>query len=103
MTSKECLRSMCLNCEKEKATRYQRCPFRSISNDYCEEYETIEKELDRLERVEKLTHLIYAQRKALKIEFDMWCKKNNADKNDKTNVITWLLCIKLKEVLENGK
>ena len=45
MTSKEALRNMCENCEKEKGARKQRCPFRSISNDYCDEYETIEKDL----------------------------------------------------------
>ena len=45
MTSKEALKEICSKCEEAKAKQGIRCPFRSISNDYCEEYETIEKEL----------------------------------------------------------
>ena len=53
MTSKEALKSICLKCEREKGKNKIACPFRSISNEYCEEYDTIEKDLDRLEKLEK--------------------------------------------------
>ena len=48
MTSKEALKSICLECEMEKGKNKTVCPFRSISNDYCEEYEKIEKDLEVL-------------------------------------------------------
>ena len=51
MTSKEALKSICLKCEIEKGKNKVACPFRSISNDYCEEYETIKKDLDLLSRL----------------------------------------------------
>ena len=53
MTSREALKSICLECEKWKEKNKVRCPFRSISNDYCEEYEAIKKDLDRLEKENK--------------------------------------------------
>ena len=52
MKSKEALKSICLECEREKGKNKIACPFRSISNEYCEEYDTIEKDLDRLEILE---------------------------------------------------
>ena len=48
MTSKEALKNICLECEKEKGKNKIACPFRSISNDYCEEYEKIKKDLEVL-------------------------------------------------------
>lgn len=53
MTSKEALKSICLECEKEKGKNKTACPFRSISNDYCEEYEKIKKDLEVLEVLKK--------------------------------------------------
>ena len=50
MNSKEALKSMCNHCEKLSIRDgFIGCPFRNISNDYCEEFETIEKELKALE------------------------------------------------------
>lgn len=50
MTSKEALKSMCNHCEKLSIRDgFIGCPFRNISNDYCEEFEIIEKELKALE------------------------------------------------------
>ena len=50
MTSKEALKSMCNHCEKLSIRDgFIGCPFRNISNDYCEEFETIEKDLEILE------------------------------------------------------
>ena len=48
MTSKEALKNICLECEKEKGKNKTVCPFRSIFNNYCEEYEKIKKDLEVL-------------------------------------------------------
>ena len=53
MTSKEALKNICLECEKEKGKNKTACPFRSISNDYCEEYEKIKNDLEVLEILKK--------------------------------------------------
>ena len=53
MTSKESLRIFCSECERKMARNKIRCPFRSILNDFCGEYEIIEKDLERLEKLEK--------------------------------------------------
>ena len=57
MTSKKALKSICLECEKEKGVNKVACPFRSISNDYCEEFEIIKKDLERLQNLEKVNKL----------------------------------------------
>ena len=50
MTSKEALKSMCNHCEKLSIRGgFIGCPYRNISNDYCEEFETIKKDLEVLE------------------------------------------------------
>ena len=50
MTSKEALKSMCNHCEKLSIRGgFIGCPYRNISNDYCEEFETIKKDLKVLE------------------------------------------------------
>ena len=50
MTSKEALKSMCNHCEKLSIRDgFIGCPYRCISNDYCEKFETIEKELKALQ------------------------------------------------------
>ena len=71
MTSKEALKSICLECEREKGKNKIACPFRSISNEYCEEYDTIEKDLERLEILEKQNELL---KKDLK-EYQAYIKK----------------------------
>ena len=71
MASKEALKSICLECEREKGKNKIACPFRSISNEYCEEYDTIEKDLDRLESLEKQNELL---KKDLK-EYQAYIKK----------------------------
>ena len=52
MNSLEALKNICSKCEEEKWKNKIRCPFRSISSDYCEECETIEKDLEE-EKVKK--------------------------------------------------
>ena len=50
MNSKEALKSMCNHCEKLSIRNgFIGCPYRNISNDYCEEFEIIKKELKALE------------------------------------------------------
>ena len=50
MNSKEALKNLCNHCEKLSIRDgFIGCPFRNISNDYCEEFEIIEKELKVLE------------------------------------------------------
>ena len=58
MTGLEALKNMCENCERSKVGRKELCPFRSISNDYCEEYETIEKKLKRLDKQDKVINIL---------------------------------------------
>lgn len=53
MTSKEVLKNFCNICEKNTLKDKKLCPWRSISNDYCDKYESINKDLDRLEVLEK--------------------------------------------------
>ena len=53
MTIKEMLKSICLECERYKGKIQVACPFRSISNEYCDEYETIKKDLEVLNILKK--------------------------------------------------
>ena len=60
MNSKEALKEICINCRNNinqipsKGDRpYKECPYRGISNDYCEEYETIKKDLEILEIIKR--------------------------------------------------
>ena len=46
MTSLEALKSICNECEKNMTINKTRCPFRSISNEFCKEYELIKKDLE---------------------------------------------------------
>lgn len=55
----------------------------------------------KLDKVEKLTQLLFKDRRKIGQEYIKWCEKNNAMVNDATNMVTWVLCIKLKEVLNN--
>ena len=43
MKSNEALKSICLECEREKGKNKIACPFRSVSNEYCEEYDLMGK------------------------------------------------------------
>ena len=69
MNSKEVLKNICSKCEEEKWKNKIRCPFRSISSDYCEEYETIEKDLEVLEILKEhvaINKCIYDDTKMIK-------------------------------------
>ena len=41
------LRKLCSECESHLAINKKCCPFRSISNEYCTEYEKVKKELKK--------------------------------------------------------
>ena len=53
MTSLEALRNICYECERHMSISKIRCPFRSISNEFCEEYDLIKKDLEILEIIKK--------------------------------------------------
>ncbi len=42
--------------------------------------------------------LFYSKRSKLVKLFEKWCKENNADYNDKVNLITWLHMMDLLDV-----
>ena len=59
MNSKEALKSMCNHCEKLSIRDgFIGCPYRCISNDYCEEFETIKKDLEVLEILKNYIDII---------------------------------------------
>ena len=77
MTSKEALKSMCNYCEKLSIRDgFIGCPYRNISNDYCEEFETIEKYLEVLEQLEILKKYYSPFKKFLE---EMFEKGHNGD------------------------
>lgn len=53
MNSKDCLKHICDECQRNAGKIQVACPFRSISNEYCDEYVQIKQDLDRLEQLEK--------------------------------------------------
>lgn len=67
-----------------------------------EEEDIILRDLEILENIKSKTLLFYTARKRIAKEYEKWCKDNNAMVSDTTNMITWLLCFKLKEWLENA-
>lgn len=59
------------------------------------------KQEQKLDRVEKLTQLPFKERRKIGEKYIKWCENNNAEYDDATTMITWALCFKLKEVLNN--
>lgn len=59
-----------------------------------------EQDKKKLNEIEKLTYLLYSERRKIGQEYVKWCKENNTLFNDETNMITWVLAIKLKEWLK---
>ena len=41
---------------------------------------------------------LYSKRHKLVKLFETWCKENNADENDKTNLVSWLHIMDLLDV-----
>ena len=53
MNSEKALKELCSKCEHESGKRKVACPFRSISNEYCDEYESIKNDLELLNQYEE--------------------------------------------------
>ncbi|MBR3208802.1 MAG: hypothetical protein IKF82_00895 [Bacilli bacterium] len=45
-----------------------------------------------------MKQLFYSKRYKLVKLFEKWCEENNADKNDKVNLVTWLHLMDLLDV-----
>lgn len=75
--------------------------FVSMNKDCEEAFNQIERDLEVLENIKSKTLLFYSDRKKIAQEYEKWCKDNNAMITNTTNMITWLLCFKLKEWLGN--
>ena len=85
MRSKEALKSLCNHCEKLSIRNgFIGCPYRNISNDYCEDFETIEKDLEILEQLEILKKYYSPFKKFLEEMFEKGYNK------DLTKVKDWL-------------
>ena len=52
MTGIEALNAICAECQQDKGKIQVACPWRSISGDYCEEYETLKRSIERLAELE---------------------------------------------------
>ena len=54
MISKEALKSICLECEREKGKNKIACPFRSISKEYYETCYIMKQYLDKLNTLNRI-------------------------------------------------
>lgn len=55
LTYEEALKSICDKCYVEMGKRQVACPFRSISNEYCEEYEIVKESIEKAKRYDLLS------------------------------------------------
>lgn len=51
LTYEEALKSICDKCYIEKGKRQVSCPFRSIDNEYCEEYEIVKEAIEKVKQL----------------------------------------------------
>lgn len=70
-----------------------------------EECNIIEKDLERLEKQDKILEklkkpMLYRERKKLGEEYMEWARENNVNRYDLTNIITWCFCFKMREWLD---
>lgn len=112
MNSKEALKEICINCRNNinqipsKGDRpYKECPYRGISNDYCEEYEIIKKDLEILECFRKIPKQDLKDFIEWQIRYEKnmktWLEERHFCYIGKEEEYTKHL-IKIKEWLENG-
>ena len=81
MNSKEALKSLCNQCETLKSKNvFIGCPFRNISNDYCEEFETIEKDLEGLEILKRNIYVA---------DNTIYATPNELEKDDYKKIKEW--------------
>ncbi len=116
MTNKA-LDKMCTNCEKGLAFKKVRCPFRSISNDHCEEYEKVKKDLEVLGTfedvlmIEPLPPKPFNSRERLDtnayVQYIVKCNNYKLDKEIRKELTQWVIHNIDKETvrkwLENDK
>lgn len=87
MTSKEALKSICLECEIWKGKNKVSCPFRSISNDYCEEYETIKRDLEVLELLKRE---LFNEHQCFDLDAGWYDDSFSFSKNEQKKIKEWL-------------
>lgn len=77
MKSEKALKELCAHCEIEKGKRKVACPFRSISNEYCDEYESIKNDLELLKILKK--YLIVSKSGLIGLDWVAFfnCRKDN--------------------------
>lgn len=54
LTYEEALKSICDKCYMEAGKRQVSCPFRSIDNDYCKEYEIVKEAIEKAKKYDLL-------------------------------------------------
>lgn len=75
----------------------------AMNSNVATQFVQLEHDIDKAERIDMLTHLLYSGRKHLVNEFKDWCYIENFDSSDMCNLVTWLLCFKLPEIFESDK
>ena len=75
----------------------------AMNSDTAVQFVQLEHDLDKAEKIDMLTHLLYSGRKHLVDEFIDWCYKENVDDKDRCAITTWLLCFKIPELFESDK
>lgn len=74
------LKKICLECESLMGERQVACPYRSISNEYCEEYEEIKEKIELLDII-KNNSIITERNQTLEINAELF--KYNQEKEIK--------------------
>lgn len=74
------LRKLCLECQRLMGEKQMACPWRSISNEYCEEYESIKNRLEILDII-KHNSIITETNQTLEINVELF--KCNQEKDIK--------------------
>ncbi len=76
----ESLKKICLECEKSMGKMQIACPYRSISNEYCDEYETIKGKLEILDIIEN-NSIVIESNQTVEITVELF--KGNQEKEIK--------------------
>lgn len=67
----EALKKICLECERLMSEKQVACPWRSISNEYCQEYETIKEKLEILDIIEN-NSIVIESNQTLEINVELF-------------------------------
>ena len=99
MTTKEALKAMCEHCHRNIQAQpskgdlpHKECPWRHISNDYCQEYDIVREALDKAEKQAEILRIIKeSARKGSDIDGDyIWFIDINEQNNDYNTIKSWL-------------